>query len=140
MMLMLGNFRFSVNQATYQSKSRTTSYRWAKQDRLFTEPALQFIGPGSDSMTLQGVILPQYKGGLQQVEYMRQEARKGNSLLLVEGSGKVLGYWVIESIAETQSIFLNNGAPKHIEFVLELRKDESSKVNRANDLLIRNLA
>ncbi len=134
MMLMLGNYRFSVDMAAYQSKARSTSYRWGKQDRLTTNPALQFVGPGDDTMSIQGFILPHYKGGLGQVESMRQEAGKGESLLLLEGSGKVLGRWVIESITENQSTFFKDGTPKRIEFTLELRKDEDSKNNRVNDL------
>ncbi len=134
MMLLLGDYRFSVDTAAYQSKSRSTSFRWGKQQRLTTQPALQFIGPGDDTISIQGVILPHYKGSLGQVESMRNTAEKGEALLLIEGSGKVLGHWVIETITENQDTFFKDGTPRRINFTLELRKDEDPKKDSVNDL------
>lgn len=134
MMLMLGNYRFKVDTAAYQAKNRTTLYRWAKQDLLTVAPALQFIGPGDDTLNIEGVIFPHFKGGLGQLESMRQEAGQGQPLLLVEGSGKVLGRWVIESVTENQSVFEKNGTPQQIEFTLEIRKADDSRNNTINDL------
>ncbi|ASX25860.1 phage tail protein [Candidatus Williamhamiltonella defendens] len=134
MMLMLGEYRFRLDTAAYQSKTRSTSYCWGKQARLTTEPAWQYIGPGDDSLSIQGVIFPHDKGGLGQMDSLRQEAEKGESLLLLEGSGKVLGRWVIESISENQSIFFKDGTPRRIGFTLQLRKDENAKNTRVNDL------
>ncbi len=122
MMMTLGSYRFSIDTAAYQSKERTTTYRWGKQDRLDHTPVLQFVGPGDDTINLFGVIYPHYKGGLAQVATMRQEASKGEPLMLVQGNGMVLGHWVIESITETEDTFCKDGAPKKIEFSLELRR------------------
>lgn len=115
-------YRFSLDTAAYQGRSRTTTYRWAKQERLTREPALQFVGPGDDTLKLSGVIYPHYKGGLGQVDSMRQEAGKGKPFILIEGTGTVFGKFVIESISEDQEHFMANGTPKKISFTLDLRK------------------
>ena len=127
MMMTLGIYRFSINTAAYQSKERTTTYRWGKQDRLDHGPVLQFVGPGDDTINLFGVIYPHYKGGLAQVAMMRQEASKGEPLMLVQGNGMVLGHWVIESITETEDTFFKDGAPKKVEFSLQLRRFDRKK-------------
>ena len=120
LLLALGNYRFSINTAAYQTLARTSEYRWATQERLTQRPAKQFIGLGNETIELDGVIFPHYKGGLDQLEKMRAEAKKGKPLTLVDGLGNVWGLWVIESIEETQTELLNNGQPRKIEFRLSI--------------------
>nr|VFK59876.1 MAG: hypothetical protein BECKTC1821F_GA0114240_103817 [Candidatus Kentron sp. TC] len=53
---------------------------------------------------------------------MRQEASKGDPLLLVAGTGHVLGRWCITNIEESQDTFLKNGVPHKVEFRLQLTR------------------
>lgn len=119
-MLALGKYRFSLDTAAYQQFQKTTAYLWPSQQRIGQHAQLQYVGPGSKEITLPGVIYPRYKGGFDQIQKMEDEAGKGEPLLLVTGTGNILGLWVIESINETGSIFLGNGAPRKIEFSLKL--------------------
>ena len=73
-MLALGSYRFSIDTSAYQELLRTTSYRWARQPRLGRLPARQFVGPDGETITLNGVIYPHYKGGLGQLDALREEA------------------------------------------------------------------
>lgn len=120
-MLALGEFRFSIDTAAYQNLERSSSYRWDSVDRLGVRPAMQFIGPGEDTVTLDGTIYPSFRGGLGQVTAMRAEAAKGEPLLLVDGAGRVWGLYVITDIRETQTVFFSNGAPRKIDFNLTLK-------------------
>lgn len=120
-MMALGAFRFGVNRANYQSFTRSAAWRWEPQDRLGRNPALQFLGPGTDEITLQGVIYPHFKGGLRQVELMRLVANAGQPLILVDGLGWVWDRWVIASVEETKTLFLADGAPRKIEFTVGLK-------------------
>lgn len=115
-------YRFSRDTAAYQTRNRSTHYRWSTQDRISTDPALQFIGPGEDTLKLNGVIYPHYRGGLKQMDSLRQEAGKGRPFLLIEGTGKVFSKYVIESIDEDQDYFLVDGKPQKITFRLSLKK------------------
>ena len=120
-MMALGAFRFGVNRANYQSFTRSATWRWEAQDRLGRNPALQYLGPGTDEITLQGVIYPHFKGGLRQIELMRLVANAGQPLILVDGLGWVWERWVITSVEETKTLFLADGAPRKIEFSVGLK-------------------
>jgi phage protein U len=119
-MMALGAFRFGINRASYQNFSRAASFRWEAQDRLGRAPAMQFLGPGADEITLEGVIYPHFKGGLRQVELMRLMARAGQPMMLVDGLGWAWERWVITSVEERKSVFLADGAPRKIEFTISL--------------------
>lgn len=120
--MQLGEFQFSLNTAVYQTLARQSNYRWGKIERFGQEEALQYIGIGSDTVTLSGVIYPQYKGGPAQIERMRSIAEQGKPQQLVDGQGVVYGEYVIEDIKEQQSHFIKYGEPLKQEFTLELRR------------------
>jgi phage protein U len=124
-MMMLGAFKFKISTAAYQRLRRSTDYRWPVQERLGREPARQFVGQGNDKIDLEGVIYPQFKGGLNQVSQMRDMAGKGQPLRLMassSGKGVSWGNWCIEQIEETQETFFWDGVPRKIEFHLSLAK------------------
>ena len=132
-MMALGPFRFSVNTAAYQSLRRAAQYRWPAQERIGRPPARQFVGVGSETITLEGAIYP-YSGepfldqvinervgsGPAQLDQLRELAALGEPLLLTDGRGKVWGKWCVESVDETQTVFFANGAPRKIEFNLSI--------------------
>ncbi len=118
----LGSYQFGLDTAANESLERSDAYRWAPQERLTREVAYQFLGPGERKITLPGVIYPQFRGGLGQVDAMRAEADKGQPLMLTDGLGTVFGRWVILSVREVKSVFLEGGAPRKIEFNLEIAK------------------
>lgn len=119
-MLALGDYRFSLATAAYQELLRTTAYRWPLQPRLGRRPSRQFVGPGDETISLDGQIYPHYRGGLGQIDKMRESAATGEPLQLVTGAGQVLGDWVIERIEETQRLFLDDGRPRSLAFRLDL--------------------
>lgn len=121
-MMALGVFQFSIQTAVYQELNRHTEYKWPSQHRFGKRPSSQFVGKGEDTITLPGVIYPEYRGGFQQIERMRSIAGRGQPLMLVDGLGKIMGRWVIESIYEKQSLFAAFGAPRKMEFTVALRK------------------
>lgn len=121
-MMSLGGFRFGLNTAAFQELSRTTEQRWAAQDRFGQLAALQHTGPGTDAITLPGVIYPEFRGGLGQIDRMRELAGRGRPLSLITGAGRVLGRYVIERVEERQSVFAARGMARKIEFTLNLRR------------------
>ncbi len=119
-MMALGSFRFGISGSGYQTFSRSASWRWEKVDRAGRAPAMQFLGRDADTITLEGVIYPHFKGGLRQVELMRLAASAGQPLILVDGLGWVWERWVITSVEERKSVFMSDGAPRKIEFSVGL--------------------
>lgn len=121
-MMQLGEFQFGITTAAYQEFSRETEYRWPGQDRFGQLAALQFTGPGSDTVTLPGVVYPEWRGGSGQIDDLRALAAQGVPLLMTAGTGKLMGHWVIERIQEKQSTFAAYGMARKMEFTLALRK------------------
>ena len=119
--MMLGGFMFSIDTAAYQELTRTNEYRWPAQERVTREAALQYVGPGAESISLKGVIYPHYRGGLGQMQRLREEAALGEPRLLVDGNGNFWGNFVIERVQETRTIFYADGTPRKIEFSLDLK-------------------
>jgi len=120
-------FRFAIDTAAYQSLKRSTEWRWPAQDRLWNDPARQFTGRGDDEITLDGVILPAFRGGLSQLKALRAIADQAltsgagaRPLTLVTGYGDVLGQWVITRLDEEQPVIGPSGAPIEQRFSLTL--------------------
>lgn len=118
--MALGEYRFSMSTAAYDTFKRETKWRWASQERLNRTPAKQYVGPGEDVITLDGVIYPHYRGGLQQIDRIRDEADRGEPLLLVDGLGYVYDYWVITQLSETHTQLWEAGVPLKQQFSLTL--------------------
>lgn len=134
-MLALGDFRFSLNTAAFQELSRSNSWRWPAVDRIGARPASQFVGPGEDCIRINGQIYPHFRGGIGQIDAMRAEADKGEPLLLVDGTGRVWGKYVITDISETQAVFFSNGAPRRQDFDITLQAyggEDASQMLAAN--------
>lgn len=117
----IGEYQFSLNTAVAQTLDRTTEQRWGRHALFGQHEALQDLGPGADTITLAGVIYPHWRGGTGQIEAMRQTANLGEPLMLVDGSGTVYGWWVIESIDEKAGEFAALGVPRKQEFSMKLR-------------------
>lgn len=122
-MIALGDYRFSMSTAAFQRLSRTSEWRWPSQEVIGARPKKQYVGPGEDRIELSGEVYPSYRPqrqGLAQVAYMRQEAARGEPLLMVDGTGRVWGLFVIESVTEDQTVFFSDGTPRKIEFSVSL--------------------
>jgi phage protein U len=128
-MLILGDFMFSLNTAAFQEMQRSTDYKWASQERFGKHEALQYVGPGSDTITLPGVIYPNYRGSTAQITKLRALAAKGQPLLMIDGTGNVLGRWVIESIEEKRSNFAALGIARKQEFTIKLKHFDGGEFN-----------
>lgn len=119
-LMNLGTYEFEVNTAAYQALRRNSDYRWPMQNRLTKAPVRQFVGQGDDKITLSGRIYTAFKGGLGQLDQMRETAKQAQPLNMVDGTGKVYGKWVILKITENQSQLIAGGAPRRIDFSIEL--------------------
>jgi len=129
MMLALGMFVFSLHTAAYQEMQRQTDWRHPSSNRVGAQPARQFLGRGEDAITLPGVILPELAGSALSLDALRLMADTGKAWPMVEGSGRIYGLWVIESISETRTMFFRDGTPRRIEFTLSLKRIDDGLVD-----------
>lgn len=121
-MMKLRDFTFSVDTAAYNELQRSATWRWSKTDVAAGLPARQFIGPDTDTVSVRGTIPPHFKGGLEQVDRLRELADRGTPMQLVTGTGEAAGRFIVTSCQETQRVFSVQGQPLHIEFDLALER------------------
>ena len=119
-LFQLGDFQFDLPNGVPQTLDYSADYRWEQQDRLLVDPAQQFVGPGSQTITLDGVLFPGFSGRQTTMERLRSIAREGKPLMLTDGLGKVYGKWAIKSLREGKGVFMDNGAARQIDFNIQL--------------------
>ncbi|MEX3924416.1 phage tail protein [Paraburkholderia sp. BR10936] len=139
---LLSGFNFSLNTAVYQSMRRSTQYVWGEQSRFGQRAARQFVRVGDDTLTLPGVIYPEWKGSSSAMGVLRKMGSAGIPYLMMDAQGYVYGRWTIESVEETKSEFAAFNQPKKIEFVVTLKmydgQDGSLLANALQGTLIGN--
>jgi phage protein U len=129
MMLALGMFVFSLSTAAYQALQRQTEWRHTSSNRVGSAPARQFLGRGDDSITLPGVILPELAGSALSLDALRLMANTGKAWPMVEGTGRIYGLWIIESLSETKTLFFRDGTPRRIEFTVSLKRIDDDRID-----------
>ena len=121
-LIILGPFRFALNTAAPDEIERQSRWDWRQVDRVGTIPALQYTGPQNDTLKLTGRLVPGFGGGVEQLARMRALADIGQPLPLVDGTGRVHGLWVIESVDDVGRNHFKDGYPRLVQFTVTLKK------------------
>ena len=129
MMLALGMFVFSLSTLAYQELQRQTEWHHPSSSRVGAAPARQFIGRGDDSINLPGIIFPELAGTTLSLDALRLMANTGKAWPMIEGTGRIYGLWVIESLSETKTVFFRDGTPRRIEFTLSLKRIDDDQLD-----------
>jgi phage protein U len=119
-LFQLGSFQFDLPNGAPQTLDWNADYRWEEQGRLLRDPAQQFIGPGSQTITLDGVLYPGFSGRQSTMEQLRGIARAGEPLMFTDGLGRVFGKWAIKQLREGKSTFAPGGGARQIDFSIQL--------------------
>ena len=130
MMMCFGTYVFSLSTAAYDQLQRQMQWRHSSSERLHARPARQYVGPGDETISLQGLIAAELTGDIQTLDVLRTLADEGRPQSLVEGTGLVYGAYVIDSLSETRKELFSDGTPRLIEFQLQLTRtdDEPTEV------------
>lgn len=129
MLMALGMFVFETRTVPYQELKRITEWRHASQSRVGDRPAYQFVGPGADTITLTGALLPSFTGGRLSLDELREMADQGSAWPLVEGTGRQYGLWVVTRVEETSTHFFRDGAAEKIDFVVTLEHVDDQRTD-----------
>lgn len=130
MMMSLGMFVFGMHTLAYQELQRDTAWRHASTSRVGTNPARQFIGRGDDTIKLPGVLVSGLTGTQISLDTLRYMADTGKAWPLIEGTGRIYGIWIIESISEGRSYFFKDGAARRIEFTINLQRIDDGQIDK----------
>lgn len=122
MLLSLGMFAFEQDTALFDQLRRRRSWRHASGDRVGARPSSQYAGPGDDLISLGGKLAPGQLGNKESLEELAEMADAGEAYPLVDGEGFVYGAYVIEGIDEDKRYFMVDGAPRLVDFSIDLKR------------------
>lgn len=121
-LMTLGMFIFGMDTIPYQDLQRRMSWRHEDSDRFGQRPAGQFAGPGEDGITIAGLVVPEVAGSYGAIERLVEMADTGDNWPLVDGMGRVLGHYRIDSIDIGHVGIMAGGLPRGQNFTMELRR------------------
>ena len=103
MIVQIGSFQFNI-EASYDTLSKESSWEWAEIGILENAPSLQLTGKAAERITLSGTFFNYEKTG-DYAESLYDLADAGEALGLTDDSGVFYGFWVVESLKRTGTIF-----------------------------------
>lgn len=121
-LMTLGMFVFGMDTLPYQSLLRSSEWRHGGQERHMARDANQFLGPGAETITITGLLVPEVAGDFGSFETLRAMADTGDDHPLMDGLGRVLGDFVILRLEEEHRQILAGGLPRQAGFTIELRR------------------
>lgn len=107
-----------------------TGWRWVGNNCVGKRAAYQFAGPGDDTITLSGVLMPEITGGPTTLDALRLMGDQGMAWPLIGGDGTIYGLWMIQSVEETKSAFFADGTARKIEFSLSLKRADDTNIDK----------
>ncbi|HEY0626700.1 MAG TPA: phage tail protein [Allosphingosinicella sp.] len=120
MLMSLGMFVFSVPTIAYQDLQRKNEWRHAKAARIGARDAVQFVGPGEETIGLSGTAFAELSDAAASLDDLREMAKDGEAWPLVDAAGTVYGSFVITTIDEKQKHHAPDGSARQIDFSIEL--------------------
>jgi phage protein U len=119
-MMALGTFLFGLPTIAYQKLQRRQDWRHVRLTRIGVRDAVQYVGPGEDTITLDGEAVAELQPAGAALDELRRMAATGDCWSLIDGAGRVYGAFVILTIDEGQSVFFADGTPRKIDFSISL--------------------
>lgn len=121
-MMILGMFVFGLSTLAYQELQRQTDWKHPSNAVVGARDASQFTGKGEDTITLSGWVAPELTGSLYSLDALRLMADTGKAWILIQGTGRILGNFVITSIKEGKTYLTKNGEPARVDFTITLKR------------------
>lgn len=123
-LMTLGMFLFGMDSAAYQSLQRSREWRHAATERHGARDAMQFVGPGADTITLSGLLVPELGAKYSALETLAEMAETGETYPLIDGQGRIFGHYAITRMEEEHLSILAGGAPRHVGFRIDLQRGD----------------
>lgn len=121
-LLAIGMFVFGIPRTTFNELERRASWRWADSERYGARAASQFLGPGEETITLNGVLVPEIAGSYSDLERLREMAATGEAWPVILGTGRILGTFRIDAIDDRWRDLIGGGLPRSVEFAVDLTR------------------
>ena len=126
-LMTLGMFVFGMATIPFQSFARTRDWNHATAKRIGARDAAQYIGPGPDTISIGGLIVPEIGGSFSSLETLAEMAEAGEHYPLINGFGVVLGQYRILRLDEDNLNILAGGIPRQVDFLIELERGDDQR-------------
>ena len=138
-LLMWGDFIFQLSTLAYNKLTRQESWTWAAQSRFSRPDKLQYVGKKRPTLQFECELYAHLVNhslltmGLEKegvlstlvsidpVDVLRLQADSKTPLMLVAGTGRVMGFWVLTSLTQAIDEFRPNSEAKHQNIALTLQ-------------------
>lgn len=135
MMMSLGLFIFSLPTVVFQELSHKREVRFAENERIGAPDAFQFIGPGPETITLNGVTAYGINHASASFAVLNRMLQSGRAHTLIDGLGNVYGQYIIRSLDLKKSSFRKFGQAKRTEWSMQLTRVDNPGGAIGNPLL-----
>ncbi|WP_423022706.1 phage tail protein [Undibacterium sp. Ji42W] len=122
MMMCLSQFVFSMSTATYQDFQQQIEWKHPNTSRVGERDAHQFTGLGDNTINLSGWMAPAFAGDPASLDDLEEMGDIGDAYVLVEGTGRIYGQFLITHLTKGKSLFYADGLPRRIEFSISLKR------------------
>jgi hypothetical protein len=120
-MLILGDFEFSIDTATFNQLTREASWRWGEQERIGQADLLQYTGKSARTVKIEGEAHALFRNGVDAINELYFLADEAKPHQLVSGVGDVLGWWVITDFSDANTSFLPGGGPRKKTYSMTIK-------------------
>jgi uncharacterized protein len=122
MQMSLGLFIFSLPTVVFQGLEHKRDVRHAWNERVGAGDAVQFVGPGTETISLKGVTAHGITHARLSFSILNKMMQSGKDFPLIDGLGNVYGNYVIQSLDISKSNFAKFGQARNHEFTIDLRR------------------
>ncbi|QKN82188.1 phage tail protein [Scandinavium goeteborgense] len=137
-LLMWGDFIFQLSTLAYNKLTISDAWTWAAQGRIGRQDRLQYTGKKTPTMRFDCELYADFvdmtglsdvlastgswqAGQSDPVEWLRRQANSKTPMMLVTGSGLVMGFWVMTQLEQAVDEFRGAGEFRHQNVTLSLQ-------------------
>lgn len=121
MLAALGLFVFEA-AFPFADLARREGWRHATADRVGARAASQYVGPGEDTLSLSGILIPEAGARYSSIDTLRALADAGDALPFLDGTGVIWGEYVIGALDTRRRNVTVDGLPRAVDFTLDLAR------------------
>ena len=125
MLYMLGSLSIEITPFNVHEVQETGETEYAVKPVVGREPPLEYVGEGSNEVSLTGRLFPSELGGLSEIELLRQMRSSGKPQYLMRGDGRPQGWFAILNVSASSSYLDRRGVGKQIEVSIQLRRAQT---------------
>lgn len=118
----IGMFAFTTDTALFDKLTRSREWRHDRTERFDAIAASQFVGPGSDRITVTGRLVPEILGRYGALDTLAEMAGTGDAYPFMDGRGQIHGHYTIDRIDEGHDNFTEDGRARVKDFTIELTR------------------